>query len=466
MVTSLRLAALACALLVGCGDDSGGPMDTGTSDTGGPLDSSVSDGDPGDSGGDAADSGTATDGGPTDGAPTDTRAMADGSVPPCTGTTCIVDISAGYDHTCAVRVDGLVFCWGANTRGQIGDGTTVASSSPSRVTGLSGAVDVEAGAGHTCALLSDDTVMCWGANEMGQLGDGTMLDRSTPVAVGGLTDVLEIGVGGHRTDEAVGLSAARMADGSVAYWGAFPTGLGAVLETTFTPTVSPVTWPGVVATSLAVGGTHTCFENDAGVLKCWGDNHVRQIGGVIPGGCDPSSFILPLPLYLDAPEEPCPGVSGRTFDGLSLGIARTCVLADGEPTCWGLMITEIVLPNQLVFVNATRAADVDEPPTRLAPAGDQIVSGLNHDCFVLDGDVQCRSINGRGEIGDGTTTMHEDFSPTSGLSDVVALTAGIHHTCALDGDGNVSCWGANEAGQIGDGSTADALIPERVRVEE
>ena len=80
MVTSLRLAALACALLVGCGDDSGGPMDTGTSDTGGPLDSSVSDGDPGDSGGDAADSGTATDGGPTDGAPTDTRAMADGSV--------------------------------------------------------------------------------------------------------------------------------------------------------------------------------------------------------------------------------------------------------------------------------------------------------------------------------------------------------------------------------------------------
>ena len=37
-------------------------------------------------------------------------------------------ISAGFSHTCAVRTDGALYCWGANDRGQLGIGTITATA--------------------------------------------------------------------------------------------------------------------------------------------------------------------------------------------------------------------------------------------------------------------------------------------------------------------------------------------------
>ncbi len=84
-------------------------------------------------------------------------------------------------------MDGTVSCWGANGRGQIGDGTTTPRSIAVAVMGLSNVASIAAGNHHTCARLTDDTVRCWGGHESGQIGDGTtMTDRLTPVAVMGL----------------------------------------------------------------------------------------------------------------------------------------------------------------------------------------------------------------------------------------------------------------------------------------
>jgi alpha-tubulin suppressor-like RCC1 family protein len=59
-----------------------------------------------------------------------------------------------------------------------------------------------------------------------------------------------------------------------------------------------------------------------------------------------------------------------------------------------------------------------------------------------------------------------EFSPTPkpvALSDVVSVSSGYSHTCALVGSGEVKCWGFNDDGQLGDGSTAASFAPVTVK---
>src|SRR5690606_11322885 len=70
---------------------------------------------------------------------------------------------------CAVDRGGLLWCWGGNTSGQLGDGTRTARTIPTLVPSLSDVVEV-AGAGNAfCALTRAGEVWCWGA---GPTGDG------------------------------------------------------------------------------------------------------------------------------------------------------------------------------------------------------------------------------------------------------------------------------------------------------
>jgi alpha-tubulin suppressor-like RCC1 family protein len=55
------------------------------------------------------------------------------------------------------------------------------------VPGISDAIDLATGAKHTCVLRANGEVWCWGNNDHGQLGDGTTLRRFDPVRVIGLT---------------------------------------------------------------------------------------------------------------------------------------------------------------------------------------------------------------------------------------------------------------------------------------
>ena len=72
------------------------------------------------------------------------------STPPVgTGPAAIV---TGAQHSCYLRGDGSIRCWGANSFGQLGNGTNTSSTSPQTVVGINDATAIAAGNYHTCAL--------------------------------------------------------------------------------------------------------------------------------------------------------------------------------------------------------------------------------------------------------------------------------------------------------------------------
>ena|GEM_PF-6881755 len=86
-----------------------------------------------------------------------------------------ISVSGGESHTCAVKADGTVWCWGLNSNGQLGNNTTEQKNAPVQVLGVGGSgyltnvAAVSTGTFHTCALKSDRTVWCWGSNLVGYL---------------------------------------------------------------------------------------------------------------------------------------------------------------------------------------------------------------------------------------------------------------------------------------------------------
>src|SRR5262249_17493988 len=118
----------------------------------------------------------------------------------------------GFAFSCALLADGNTKCWGFNGDGELGNGTTANSLTATAVLGGGGSVtarDVAAGSNHTCAVRADTSVACWGDNTDGQLGDGTTsAGRLVPGPVSNLTDAVAIAAGDLHT-------CTLLADGSV-----------------------------------------------------------------------------------------------------------------------------------------------------------------------------------------------------------------------------------------------------------
>jgi alpha-tubulin suppressor-like RCC1 family protein len=181
-------------------------------------------------------------------------------------------LAAGNGFTCVVSSVGAVSCWGANSKGQLGDGTTANRFFPIVVVLLSDAVAVGAGDEHSCVLRADQSVSCWGSNWAGQLGDATTTDRAIPAPVLGLTGVVSIGVG-------VRHSCALDTAGAVWCWGANESGQigdGTVISSRNARTkVTGLPGPAV---AIGAGLAHTCALLADNRVFCWGANGYMELG--------------------------------------------------------------------------------------------------------------------------------------------------------------------------------------------
>ncbi len=95
-------------------------------------------------------------------------------------------VSAGVEHSCAVKTDERVVCWGKSTAFLPGESDDEESVGPTFIKGLTDVASVSAGEYHNCVVLTDQTVRCWGNNGSGELGVGSDLVRSRVVQPAGL----------------------------------------------------------------------------------------------------------------------------------------------------------------------------------------------------------------------------------------------------------------------------------------
>ena len=218
---------------------------------------------------------------------------------PIAGLSGVVALTAGEHSSLALLADGTLRAWGDNEEGFLGNGDTVGpddcggdpcSKVPVPVPGVSGAIAISASDEYALALRADGTVLAWGANSSGTLGDGVGKDGlgcdCEPVVrqIAGLAGVVAIAAGEEG-------AMALLADGTVRVWGYNKEGqLGTGTSSTTAPCyclapTSPMGLSGV--RQLAAGGEHYLALLSSGAVAGWGANEEGQLGlgFVSEGGC-------------------------------------------------------------------------------------------------------------------------------------------------------------------------------------
>lgn len=423
------------------------------------------------------------------------------------GGAIAIDLSLGTAHSCAILDDGRVLCWGANERGQLGNGTTVEVRAPDlqKVINFPVQAPVEkigAGVEHSCALV-DARVYCWGSNAYGQIGDNSLdygKHSAVPQAVFGLDEgVVDLAVGAYHS------CALKQDDPnepiySVHCWGRNHRGqLGNLVENAGAhfrdgPSSTCSHHP-VVAFDVGVTGTNAL---DQGTRHEHDHAKPVQVGG-LPDDIVELTVGEGFSCALSASGKLyCWGAMTRGFDAM----ASACdVLGDKNPDACAIWppksfndhpnvapITRLASlccgtgDNQHcedetvdhLFVNraALRPIELDEHVAAIA-AGD------NHLCVIRDNtsppatNVYCIGVNGSGQLGDGTNNDRgapQATQPNDGVPlRAAGLSLGSAFSCAhTDDPPGVQCWGSNSIGQIGNDAldtNKNALRPYDVRID-
>lgn len=366
-------------------------------------------------------------------------------------------VAVGDSHSCALQSDGMIYCWGSNSHGQLGNPTQSQSllavpvcSDTTCAKRFSGAQQIHAGRFHTCALLSDGEVSCWGLNDHGQLGDGTTQDRQIPIQVKNLPSAVSIATGSD-------FSCAITHDRMVRCWGSNASGrLGSrprdgpetCLDRVYSGleepcSRSPLIVPNLFGvTSIASGHGHTCVALSDGKVKCWGLNMRGQLG-------DRTEF--------DQFEPTEAAVGARAIE-ISTGSRHSCaLLSGGSVSCWGSNTYG-------ELGEKPRRSGLDPVPITLGVRVTRVIAGSEHTCALCaDGKVRCWGYNGSGQLGDGQHApgpeLSWDGSPYTSLPIIVRIRnpldlspgAEAEHTCAVRANRTTKCWGRNSFGQLGNG---------------
>lgn len=230
-----------------------------------------------------------------------------------------VAVALGDLHSCAIRQDGLLFCWvgspvhagpprlqvlalsantprpalpqGNNANSQLGDGSATTRSSPVQVGSASNWAVIGASTSRTCGIKAGGDLLCWGYNNVGQLGDASITTRTVPTAVAStgtwaslaMSAVATCGVPGAAPGSIRLVSAppappmpppAPFSAGNC--WGTNSKGQwgdGTILGARFAPSAIPSPW-----LQLSLSENSACGIKASSALSCWGTDVTGSLG--------------------------------------------------------------------------------------------------------------------------------------------------------------------------------------------
>jgi alpha-tubulin suppressor-like RCC1 family protein len=343
--------------------------------------------------------------------------------PTALSATNIVQVSGGYVNTCALDADGLVYCWGDNSYGQLGlNGVNQGiweTIMPIQIAGLSGKVrKIVTGTNFNCALMYDGAVQCWGQNDDGESGNPDLTsDVIIPNTVNLTERALQLSAGGAH-------SCALLPSKRVACWGANYNGqLGnTVVDNKSAEPVFVENLKDVV--NVVVGTDHSCALTKDAEIWCWGNNEKGQLGNPNIGKKNPT------PMQVD------PGLLNGTPIAISAGAEISCALMSDKTTvqCWGA--------NEYGQLGNGLSNNIPNsmPSLVVALAGpvDRVIPTSWNTCFLLsDGRMQCAGINRWGTNGNATNSGNNNPNPTPDFVDNLnntlspMITPGADHFCVV-----------------------------------
>ena len=202
----------------------------------------------------------------------------------------IKSLTAGNYHNCVIASDDLVYCWGNGNDGQLGNNAFVDSLVPvavNRTGALSGKTikSIASGGDHVCVIASDGLLYCWGNNWNGRLGNNSETNSAIPVAV------VMSGAFSGKTIKSIaggnGNSCAIASDNQPYCWGHNGSGQLGNNTTNFSLVPTPVDKSGIlngrITKMIGSGGDHVCLIAETplaydGQVVCWGSNANGQLG--------------------------------------------------------------------------------------------------------------------------------------------------------------------------------------------
>lgn len=215
--------------------------------------------------------------------------------------------------TCAIRTDGTLWCWGSDTLyGQLGLGDVDGTDVPMQVGDHDDWIDVAADRSNTCGVRGDGSLWCWGNGTHGTLGLGDEEHHDTPQRVGDDNDWVTITAG-------TGYNCAVREDGTLWCWGfgsRGKLGLGDEDDRLVPTRVGEDDdWVDVSGDS-----RHTCGLREDGTLWCWGSNNIGQLGIG-----DETGRLVPEQVGDDT-----------DWESISVGTSHSCGIREDQSLwCWG-----------------------------------------------------------------------------------------------------------------------------------
>ncbi|WP_169337336.1 putative Ig domain-containing protein [Rudaea cellulosilytica] len=379
------------------------------------------------------------------------------AIPSAEGGSRVMAVAAGLRHSCAVKANGSVACWGRTIEGQAPQTQDDANYGL-----LAGPyISIAAGDAHTCALRTDGDLVCWGkgAPHAGQTIAGPFVSVSASgyhiaalradgsVAVWGDSPPQAVLAGPYVSVSAGSLhTCALKADGDLMCWGR-----GADAG-------PPIAGPFV---SVSAGLHHTCALKADGRMVCWGaysnwfdeapqypgEKNYELLAGPyvsIATGADATCGLKADGsawcfgrghMIAHAYRFPPTTASAGPFVSIAIGFYHTCLArANGSVACWGAGAHD-----DLYFYDVRQSRPPEELNGTVGVLGfGQIAAGNAHACQVRpDGTLGCW---GQNNYGDGA--LFGAATPPGGGT-FTSVVAGDSHSCALDTNSKVTCWGRN-----------------------
>ncbi len=383
-----------------------------------------------------------------------------------------VSIVRGNSAFCGITRRGTGYCWGNEVNGSFGNGgASGIQNIPSAITGLTGITDIDIGDENACALRNTGHIYCWGAGTAGQLGNGTNTAvQTTPVLVPGISDFVEVG-------QTASTGCGLRSNGEMWAWGEdylgrlgngeadtsnknLPVRVFAENFITLSTNcgfgiVNPQAYRtntpnSVIADKLAVAGAglssqarHACMIKPDGTAWCWGTENNGALGN---GGSYTDTAFSPEPV-----SDPGPWLQITAGENFTCGLK-----VDRSAWCWG-MGSSGAIGNGSNSDQNTPALVTSTLPWAKISAGTAHVCGIK-----MDGTGWCWGSDASGGLGNagGSTNIPDQIT---GGGQWKQLSPGEGTTCGIKSDGSLWCWGESDHGRLGNGTMSpDIQAPAQV----